>query len=244
LTNGAVLVFARRPELGQVKTRLESAIGNQLTLLIYKAFLADTLIAARQANARVILAHTPGPAFPEQALADDTFPQQGHTFGERFDFALKEAANRLPVQAPLLLIGADTPHLSPIFLRKTLQALTHYEGVIGPNTNGGFYLLGFSKPTIPVREVFNHSPAEEVRELARMLGKARLRYALLEPNFDIDFPEDLWNLICAIKRLEASGAAWMSPNTRIVLESTPLISSVVQTSRGRTRQRTLAQREA
>jgi glycosyltransferase A (GT-A) superfamily protein (DUF2064 family) len=124
LVNGGVLVFARRPELGRVKTRLESAIGDHLTLSIYRAFLADTLTAARQTNARVILAHTPGLDFPEQALADETFHQQGYTFGERFDYAIKQAADRLPPETPFVLIGADTPHLSPMFLRKTLETLS------------------------------------------------------------------------------------------------------------------------
>ena len=228
MTENAVLIFARSPELGKVKTRLENAIGDYLTLAIYRAFLRDTLTAARESGARVILAHTSGPSFPEQALADDTFIQQGDTFGERFDFALEETAKRLQSQTPFILIGADTPHLSPTFLQEALGALTNNDAVIGPNLNGGFYLLGFSRPPVRVKEVFDHNATDEVAVLSLLLAKARVKTRLLEPNFDIDMPEDLHNLIRLIDLADTIGEGWIPTNTRHVLQSAPVISLAVQ----------------
>ena len=139
-----------------MKTRLDPCIGKPATLALYRAFLADTLHAARQSSATILLAHTSGPHFPEQDLADITFEQRGNSFAERFDAALEDAANQLPNETPLVLIGADTPHLSPRFLRKTFDALKTWEAVIGPNVNGGFYLLGFALTSCPsVRSFFS-----------------------------------------------------------------------------------------
>lgn len=226
--HGAVLVFARRPERGKVKTRLDARIGDTLTLSLYRAFLVDTLVAAHESGAKVILAHTPGPHFPEQSLADITFPQRGRSFGERFDSSLADAANLLPVRTPLILVGADTPQLSPTFLRKTLATLEDYDAVIGPNENGGFYLLGFSKPPVPVAEVFAYSAEEEPRELYRLIRRAGLRTAFLEPHFDVDLPEDLVKLIHVIVDLERTGADWIPRNTLNLLRCKSLISMAVR----------------
>ena len=79
MTVGAVLVFGWRPELGLVKTRLAPWIGKPATLALYRAFLVDTLHAVRQSGATVLLAHTSGPYFPEQDLADIKFEQRAAT---------------------------------------------------------------------------------------------------------------------------------------------------------------------
>jgi len=216
-----------------VKTRLDPCIGKPATLALYRAFLADTLHAARQSSATVLLAHTSGPHFPEQDLADITFEQRGNSFAERFDAALEDAANHLPNETPLVLIGADTPHLTPKFLRKTFDALKTWEAVIGPNVNGGFCLLGFASHPVPVSEVFSHPSTEEPIELLRILHKARLRTMSLESQFDVDLPEDLMRLIRLIDSLEASDADLIPKNTRNALHDTGIISLVMQTVNAR-----------
>jgi len=229
---GAVLVFARRPELGRVKTRLDPHLGEKLTLSIYRAFLADTLKAARLSGAQVILAHTPGPSFPEQRLADITYEQRGRTFGERFDYSLAHAAQLLP-KTRVILIGADTPQLNPTLLRRALETLEDYDAVIGPNENGGFYLLGFSRPPIPVAEVFIHSPSEEPRELRRILSRAKLITALLEPQFDVDLLDDLQKLSRLIETLEGYDADWIPKQTRDVLRSELVMPITIPKERDR-----------
>ncbi len=213
-----------------MKTRLASCIGDQATLALYRAFLADTLHAASQSGATVVLAHTQGPKFPEQDLADITFDQHGSSFGERFDGALEDASNQLPAGTPLVLIGADTPHLSPKFLRGTFDSLKTCEAVIGPNVNGGFYLLGFASHPVPVSEVFSHPSTEEPAELFRLLYKARLRTMFLEPQFDVDSPQDLVRLISLIDSLEVSDPDLIPKNTRNVLHDLGIISLAMQTN--------------
>ena len=217
MKNGAVLVFARRPELGYVKTRLAPVLGEHLTLAVYQAFLADTLLAAHEADATVLLAHTPGPSFKEQELADITFEQRGNTFGERFDNALLDAIYQLPKKTPLVLIGADTPHLSPKLLRNGLNLLDEFGAVVGPSVNGGFYLLGFSTRPVPVTEAFTCPSMTETAEVVRLISQAGIKPKLLEFSFDVDLPDDLRRLDRFIELLEAVGSDWVPRRTQEIL---------------------------
>jgi glycosyltransferase A (GT-A) superfamily protein (DUF2064 family) len=125
----------------------------------------------------------------------------------------------LPERTHIILIGADTPQLSPDFLRRALETLKDHDAVVGPNDNGGFYLLGFSKPPVAVAKVFTHPAEEEPRELCRLLKGAKLSTTLLEPQFDVDLPEDLAKLGRLIDKLERARAHWIPKNTRDLLRS-------------------------
>jgi len=217
LKKDAVLVFARRPELGAVKTRLATQLGDEFTLKLYHAFLTDTLTAARQAGGRVLLAHTPGSDFPEQELADVNFEQRGNSFGERFDNALTDTAMNLHHDARLVLIGADTPHLSPYSLRNSLDTLRGAKAVIGPSFNGGFYLLGFSVSPVPVAAAFAQPANREVPEVVRLLRNAGIVPKIQEFWFDIDQPEDLTRLKSLIALNECMESEWIPQRTREVL---------------------------
>lgn len=203
-----VLVFARAPELGAVKTRLEPALGRERTLALYRAFLADTLASARQAGARVVLAHTQG-APEERAFADDAFAQQGASFGARFDHALAHARAR--TRGPLVLVGADTPHLGPDALRAALATLRGRDAILGPSTEGGFYLLGFRGDPVPVAACFD--APNEAAAVTRTTGAA-----LIQASYDIDVPEDLVNLVLDCETREASGA-WVPAHTMAALST-------------------------
>jgi glycosyltransferase A (GT-A) superfamily protein (DUF2064 family) len=229
MTVGAILVFARRPEFGLVKTRLDACIGKELAVSLYRAFLADTLHSARQSGAYTLLAHTPGPCFREQDLAGACFEQRGNSFAERFDAALADAANRLPRETPLIIVGTDTPHLSPKFLRSAFDPLREYGAVIGPNVNGGFYLLGFASRPVQVSEVFSQTDYDQTTELVRVLHRAGVSSTFLDCQFDVDTPQDLANLIKIIDGLETSGTDWIPRNTQSVLHKKGIITLMMQT---------------
>jgi glycosyltransferase A (GT-A) superfamily protein (DUF2064 family) len=235
LSGRAVLVFARRPERGSVKTRLADCLGSGLTLSLYEAFLRDTLLAARESDAKVLLAHTPGPYFAEQELADFTFEQRGASFGQRFDSALENAAEFVPEDTRIILIGADTPHLSPDFLKHAFDALHNASAVVGPGISGGFYLLGFSGRPIRVAKAFTHSSSTELHELVRLLLEAGVKSELLEFWFDVDLPEDLARLSSYLDLLEVVDAKWMPRNTQTILRDQTVMSLLMRHRSGERR---------
>jgi glycosyltransferase A (GT-A) superfamily protein (DUF2064 family) len=236
LKDGAILIFARRPELGFVKKRLAACIGEALTLQLYQAFLRDTLEAARECGARVLLAHTAGSNFPEQGLADIAFEQHGASFGERFDSALRDVANMLPTGTPIVLIGADTPHLSPKSMALAFHALNDAKAVIGPSANGGFYILGFSTFPVSVAEAFNRPSSTEVHEVVRLLCEANIKPKLLQFWFDVDMPDDLVKLNSFIDLLVAVNDEWVPHRTLAVLRDKGLIECLVQHQKGECRE--------
>ncbi len=211
-------MFARAPERGKVKTRLARAHPEAKVLDLYRAFLGDTLEAARAAGARVVLAHTAAPLFDEMRLADDCVVQSGLTFGERFDGAL-DAAARLVGPGPLLVVGADMPHLSPAELRGAIDDLTTVDAVVGPAPRGGFYLLGFRETPRPVAEVFQHP--DQVDALGRLLRTAGLTVRNLPERFDIDEPEDIVRLTTSLTSNQGSDGWRPLRTARALLDDQP-----------------------
>lgn len=222
MTHGAVVVFARAPERGCVKTRLAPAVGEDGALALHRAFLADALAAARGSGARVLLAHTPSRPFPEQALADDAYPQRGEGFGLRLDGALADARER--VQGPLVLVGADTPQTPPSALRDALTRLGDADAVLGPGREGGFHLIGFARVPVPIAEAF--ASGGEAANVARLLRARGARLALCEPSFDVDVPDDLRDLALHLDLLAGAGAPWTAPATTSALAALGVTRSV------------------
>jgi rSAM/selenodomain-associated transferase 1 len=154
ITENQLLIFAREPVLGRVKTRLAADIGPEAALAAYRELLALTAaaVAAAQVPATVWLAEAParddlGPpasvARPEwPGLPWQVQPAAG-SLGERMAHAFAEAfaagAGRVAI------IGTDCPKLTPDLLRQAFAQLATHDLVVGPATDGGYYLLGMTK---------------------------------------------------------------------------------------------------
>ena len=149
-----LLIFAREPVLGRVKTRLAADIGPEAALATYRELLAITAAAvqAAQVPATVWLAEAPAattlgtptsaarPAWP--GLPWQVQPAAG-SLGERMAHAFAEAfaagAGRVVV------IGTDCPGLTADLLRLAFEQLATHDLVVGPAADGGYYLLGMNK---------------------------------------------------------------------------------------------------
>jgi rSAM/selenodomain-associated transferase 1 len=149
-----LLIFAREPVLGRVKTRLAADIGPEAALATYRELLAITAAAvqAAQVPATVWLAEAPAAtalgtptsaARPEwPGLPWQVQPAAG-SLGERMAHAFAEAfaagAGRVVV------IGTDCPGLTADLLRLAFEQLATHDLVVGPAADGGYYLLGMNK---------------------------------------------------------------------------------------------------
>lgn len=214
---GTIVVFARTPERGAVKTRLAARYGDDRALELHRAFLADTLEAARQTGAQVILARTPGPACEEERLAHHVVVQRGDTFGRRFDGVLRDA-HRIAGREPYLLVGSDTPHLSPRAMRDALDRLRRDGAVYGPNDGHGFYAIGFRGEPVSVASVFAQD--DECAALDSILEAAGRRVVRLPVFYDLDVPEDVARLT---NELAARRTDWIPPRTEGLLCTEPRV---------------------
>ena len=198
-TDCHLLVFARVPALGRVKSRLAAGVGPPAALAVYRELLAITnaAIVAAGVPATVWLADTVGPE-PSATEAQEWAAHAAHCqpegdLGERMTTAF--AAAFAAGASRVAIIGTDCPGLRARHLTQAFAALDNAEVVLGPATDGGYYLLGLRQPQ---PALFANKAWSTESVLADTLADARhlgLRVALLTELRDLDNAEDLaaWN---------------------------------------------------
>jgi hypothetical protein len=140
-----VLVFARAPVAGRVKTRLASELDAGRIAELYKCFVEDVLYKLRQERLPVRLCYHP----PESGKMMRQWlgrgieyqSQQGSDLGEKMSAAFASAFSSGADRS--ILIGTDIPDLPGTFFTEGLSALANHDAVIGPAVDGGYYLIGF-----------------------------------------------------------------------------------------------------
>jgi uncharacterized protein len=137
-----VMVLAKAPEAGRVKTRLCPPCDPEQAARLAEAALVDTLraVAATPCRRRVlVLDGVPGPWLP---TGIEVVPQRGDGLDERLAKAFED------VGAGGLLIGMDTPQLTPARLTASLRALVarSVDAVLGPAVDGGWWGIGLHAP--------------------------------------------------------------------------------------------------
>jgi rSAM/selenodomain-associated transferase 1 len=142
-----LLVFARHPELGKVKTRLAAGIGDEAALAVYRELLAHTRAVAQAlpAHKTVWLAETPT-VTPDKADEWPGYEQQLQFPGDLGTRMLTAFAHAFEQGArAVLIVGTDCPGLSAAILEQAYTALATHDIVIGPAEDGGYYLLGMKE---------------------------------------------------------------------------------------------------
>lgn len=188
-----LLVFVKAPSAGEVKTRLLPAWSPADASDLYQALVRDTLEAVRPLRGvRVVAAYAANAAFPDVAWLDASLPmvlQEGKTLGERLSRAFAWAFGQ--GAARVMALGSDAPDLSGGWVRQAFEELQHADAVIGPTRDGGYHLIGLSRPH---PELFAGMPWSSPRLLARTLeqiARLGLRLRCVEPVADLDTPEDI-----------------------------------------------------
>jgi uncharacterized protein len=176
-----LLVIAKQPVPGRVKTRLVPPCTFEQAAALAEAALADTLrtvLMAPAARRVLVLDGEPGPWLPP---GFDIVPQCGGPLDERL------AAAFAAVRGPALLIGMDTPQVTPGLLAVDWRAA---DAVFGPAADGGFWALGLREPDPALlRGVPMSTSATGAIQLARLVA-AGLRVAQLPQLRDVDTAAD------------------------------------------------------
>jgi glycosyltransferase A (GT-A) superfamily protein (DUF2064 family) len=176
-----LLVIAKQPVPGRVKTRLVPPCTFEQAAALAEAALADTLrtvLMAPAARRVLVLDGKPGPWLPP---GFDIVPQRGGPLDERL------AAAFAAVRGPALLIGMDTPQVTPGLLDVDWRAA---DAAFGPAADGGFWALGLREPDPALlRGVPMSTPATGAIQRARLIS-AGLRVAELPQLRDVDTAAD------------------------------------------------------
>jgi rSAM/selenodomain-associated transferase 1 len=204
-----LLVFARVPERGRVKTRLAAEIGDDRALAVYEAMLQDVLDAmgssTRETEIEICWAPTTAArretlarAFGDRVLAMQT----GANLGDRLSMALSERFFFQRTQK-IIAIGVDDPLLDRAMIDHAFSLLDSCEWVLGPAADGGYYLIGCRGPAFDL-SVFMDIDWGTDRVLSATIQKIRASghtLAMLPQRHDVDVAEDLRRLAGADNRV-------------------------------------------
>ena len=182
-----IVVIAKEPVPGLAKTRLTPPYSPGQAAALAAAALADTLetvVRTPAADRTLALAGAPGPWLPPGVRV---VPQRGAGLDERLAHAFADAYDGRPV----VLIGMDTPQVTPALLTRAAAALRRHDAVFGPATDGGFWLLGLRRPDPALLRGVPMSRPETGRiQLARLVN-AGLGVAMLPALTDVDTAADV-----------------------------------------------------
>ncbi len=191
----AILLFIKAPVRGQVKSRLAAVIGDETALELYKNFILDIIDSVKKTGYPFRACYYPPDAGAEVSswLAGQyhIMPQQGGDLGERMENAFIRCFSEGFERA--ILIGSDLPDLTPAVLQEAMASLAENDVVIGPASDGGYYLIGFHKHTLMPR-MFQGIPwsTETVfQETMAILQNSALSVHQAPKWNDVDTLEDL-----------------------------------------------------
>ena len=189
-----VIVFAKAPRAGEVKTRLIPALGAEGAAALHRQLLHRTLVTATGAGLGPVELHC-APDTHNVFLRDcgcrygvALLPQQGHDLGARMCHAFEEALTR---HAKVILIGTDCPVLTEQHLRDTHAALAQgHDAVLIPAEDGGYALIGLAQCDARLFDGIAWGGDTVLTATRARLKALGWRWRELETLWDIDRPED------------------------------------------------------
>lgn len=203
-----LIIFAKEPKKGKVKTRLQGYLSESRCLKLYKAFLKDTLNIVKKIKCkRKIIAYDSPNNYPrylkkiafESSLLAGKHPmdfsflkQKGGNLGQRMYNAFKYAVQRSVLK--IVIIGSDSPDLPVSFIRSAFFALNDNDVVLGPCEDGGYYLIGLKKPCFDLFKGVEWSGNGVLKQTIKKAKRLKLKIALLKKWLDVDTPESLTRL--------------------------------------------------
>lgn len=211
----ALLVFAKTPSPGAVKTRLTPPLSAEEAATLYRAFLFDALDQYARLPVAVRLYVAEGSvAFPEEDIPRGItyHVQRGEGLGARLQQAFLEtfAAGHTRI----IVVGTDHPSLPQVFVEQAFEALrTPLQIVLGPSDDGGYYLLGKNE-FYPQLFLQQYSHEQVFMETMARAGTTQAQLTILPPWYDVDDATSLRRLIAEVRTGDVVG-----PRTRAAVEA-------------------------
>lgn len=183
-----LIIMAKPPVLGLVKTRLAATIGDEQALKVYRELLALTFAVAHESTLEAIVHFSEeAPFISDFSLFEKDF-QEGDGLGERI---LKSFSKELSDADGCIMIGADCPDLTSEILQLAVHALEKNDVVLGPSDDGGYYLIGVNEAEPALFDQIAWSTDTVLQSTVDNAEKLGKKVSLLPALFDIDDIEDL-----------------------------------------------------
>lgn len=189
MTERALIIFTRNPELGKCKTRLAKTIGDKAALNVYIFLLQHTASISKKVNAQRFVFYSDA-IEQEDIWSNDHFNkniQHGKNLGERMYNAFLHVFAKDIKKA--VIIGSDLLDLNTAIIDTAFQKLDQNDAVIGPAQDGGYYLLGLNNLNSQIFKNKNWGTETVLQDTLDDLKYCSV-YMLKELN-DIDTFEDM-----------------------------------------------------
>ncbi len=206
----SLIIFAKSPIPGKVKTRLTPHITPTEAAELYKSFIADIICSTRKLKCdQVAIAYTP-------SNAEATFhsicgqsvnylPQKGDNLGERMKNAFKLSFNEGSKRT--VIIGTDSPTLPLSYIQKSFDVLKEVPIAIGPTFDGGYYLIGLSEQNDAIFDGIDWSTSKVFDQTLTRIQTINKQLYVLPPWYDVDTPDNLGFLRSHIQAMKLSDAS-------------------------------------
>ncbi len=184
-----LIIFIKNPELGKAKTRIAKTMGDEKALSIYKELLQHTLDTTLQVDCSRHLFYSAHINREDQWSEKDFIKQLqiegglGDKIKDAFKTVMKTADS-------CLIIGSDCGDMSADILNQAFTALRSHDVVLGPTFDGGYYLLGVSKPDLELFDGVAWSTETVYEQTLEKVKAASVTYFELPKLHDIDYEED------------------------------------------------------
>jgi uncharacterized protein len=189
-----VLVFIKFPERGKVKSRLSEAFDADMVLALYECFVFDLLETLKKETYSLKICFSPPEAYDSVVRwigkGYTYMPQKGDNLGERMKNAFMDTFSE--GYPEVVLIGSDIPDLNVEVLHEAF-AFDLYDASIGPASDGGYYLIGFTNRTF-LPEIFTGTEwgtDKVLQQTMELFKRHQYTVRVLPVWHDVDRPEDV-----------------------------------------------------
>ncbi|HPV06972.1 MAG TPA: TIGR04282 family arsenosugar biosynthesis glycosyltransferase [Aggregatilineales bacterium] len=222
----AVVLMAKAPLPGEVKTRLTPRLTAFQAAELYRCFLLDAVEQAQEVcGADVVLAYAPANGLhllpAEVRSAVPCIPQPGGHLGERMR-GVFEALFALGYES-VVMTGTDLPTLPPRYTGAAFDLLEDAPVVLGPGLDGGYYLLGLRGVLPDVFEGIEWSTSRVFQQTYERLHRLGHAVRCTPPWYDVDNADDLDRLITHLTLLQGCRAAQLPRHTTAWLQRVGLL---------------------
>lgn len=209
-----VLFFVKYPAVGRVKTRLAKQLGRKAASDLYKNFVNDILAMLNNLSVSLKIFFDPPDTKKQiQQWLGEKYsyaPQTGQGLGQRMKNAFLQAFSE--GFKSVIIIGSDSPDLPADFINRALSVLNTHDVVIGPSSDGGYYLIGFVRDTFlpEVFEEISWGSDSVFEQTINILKQHKQKLYLLPQWYDVDTSEDLKSLLLRNKNTAFTKSATIS----------------------------------
>jgi uncharacterized protein len=189
----ALMIFVKNPVHGKVKTRLAKTIGEQKALAIYNYLLEYTFKLTRDTDCHKVVFYSDfvdNNDIWDEAVFHKKI-QSGRDLGEK----MKNAFTTMLGHGfkKVVIIGSDCPEIRPALIDEAFGMLDYTDVVIGPATDGGYYLLGLKQMHDALFEKKSWSTPILLNETIGELKTRSVPFSLLPELSDVDEEKDMGN---------------------------------------------------